>query len=168
MITLLGILLAVAILLAIAFGVLWRIASHKASQMGTALDAAVTAARGAGAQADELAELARRHERRATEFFGIIEGVEKERDLWQRFYRESSQAAGAAQAWLIRDMSAIVKTANMHAQRLREKGEKVPVLQVDPSLQRVIEEFSQEHVSGHQEIQSTDAMARARAVADTG
>jgi hypothetical protein len=81
-------------------------------------------------------------QRRADEFFGIIQGIEVERDTWRGFYAKSSHHAGVAQAWLIRDLSNLVIVANRLAARLREKGEKVPPIHLDKALQQIVDEFT--------------------------
>lgn len=135
---------------------------HQRAHLRAALDAAEMAARSIGAAADTLAGEAKLQKRRADEFFGIIEGVEKERDLWQGMYRKSSHAAGVAQAWLLRDLGRAVKLGNAYAARLREKGERVDQIQVDPGLEKAVEEFSGVHVTGAPTPPQLDAAGKAR------
>jgi hypothetical protein len=106
---------------------------------------------------------AQRAERRADEFFSIIEGVEKERDTWTKLYRQSSQHAGAAQAWLLRDLSQAVQRANNFARLLREKGEKVPDVRIDPALAEVVREFGI-HAEGTIEVPHAPGMDAAKAL----
>jgi len=160
------ILTGVVILMAMAFAALWKVATARIGELRRALDQTALAAREAQESSGKLAEMALLHERRASEFFGIIAGVEKERDGWQKLYRESSQQAGVAQAWLVRDMGRVIQAGNRYAQRLREHGEKAPAVDVDPQLKQVVEEFAGTHALGHPEVVSTDAKALARAVDD--
>jgi len=82
--------------------------------------------------------------RRADEFFGLIQGVEAEADMWRKLYRRGMSQAGVAQNWLIRDLSEVVRAANAYAARLRKHGEKVLSVQVSPELKRFIEDFEQQ------------------------
>ncbi len=84
------------------------------------------------------------HRRRADEFFAIIQGVENEAQTWRRMFKDGMAKAGAAQNWLIRDLSMITRIGNAYAARLRKLKENAPALKVDPQLQRFIEEFEQE------------------------
>lgn len=154
------------VVLAMLLVALWRVSLDRISQLRRALDLASKAVDSSETATEKLAALATLHERRATEFFGIIESVEKERDGWQRFYRESSHAAGVAQAWLVRDMTRLIQIANGHAERLRAKGENAPPVDVDPRLREVVEDFSVAHASGKPEVTSLDAGAKAKAVDD--
>ena len=153
-------LLGLVVLLALVLVAVWRVSLARIVQLRGAL-ATAQIAQGA---VDELAAEARLQKRRADEFFGIIEGVEKERDGWQRLYRESSQAAGVAQAWLARDLGRVVSIANTLADRLRAKGEKVPAIGMDPQLEQVVEEFAERHGNPRPEVTGTSALALAKAV----
>jgi hypothetical protein len=133
-------LVATVFVCCIFFLALWRVSLRRLVEMR----ASVSEYQAFAARHASRADL---HERRAGEFFGIIEGVEKERDTWQRLYRDSSQMAGVAQAWLLRDLSSSVRAANVYAERLRAKGEKVMNVQVDPRLSDLVEEFGGQHVS---------------------
>jgi hypothetical protein len=164
--TLSEILTGAVVLLSMFLAALWRVAMARIGELRRALDAAERSAGEAQESAGRLGDMARLHERRASEFFGIITGVEKERDGWQRLYRESSQQAGVAQAWLIRDMGRVIQIGNQYAQRLRKHGETAPPVDVDPQLKQVVEEFAGTHALGHPEITSTDAAALAKAVDD--
>jgi hypothetical protein len=84
------------------------------------------------------------HERRASEFFGIIEGVEAEAQTWRRMFGEGMTKAGAAQNWLLRDLSEITKVANMYGARLRKHGDKAPTVQPSPGLKDLIAQFEEE------------------------
>jgi hypothetical protein len=121
------------------------------------------AVQGATSSVDMLAAEAKLQKRRADEFFGIIEGVEKERDQWQALYRRSSQAAGGAQAWLIRDLTNAVQRGNAYAKLLHEKGVRVDPIAVDPALSKAIEEFAGQHVASP-EVPQTAALATAQKV----
>jgi hypothetical protein len=140
------------LLLLLVLAALWHVALERIKQLRTGFDLAVKSAEDANGAAGELADLARTHERRASEFFGIIEGIEKERDTWQRFYRESSQAAGVAQAWLMRDLQRVVRVSNGLAAELQKLGKQAPIVQADPALASFIEEFDGSHVSTPQEV----------------
>jgi hypothetical protein len=90
-------------------------------------------------------ERAEMHRRRATEFFEVIQGIEKERDTWCALYKESSRGAGVAQAWLARDLARAIQMANVYGKRLREKGDPVPQIQPDPALAEVVRVFAETH-----------------------
>lgn len=139
-------LLALCLLLLVGMVSLWRVSMQRIGELRRSLDGAEAAASEAQAAVDSIAEMARTERRRADEFFGIIAGVEKERDTWQRFYRESSHAAGVAQAWLMRDLGRTVVQANAYAARLRALGQQAQPVSVDPSLQEVLEDFAVAHV----------------------
>jgi len=117
------------------------LAIGRARKLRRALD--VTAEHAASAQkaAGELGVLAQLHERRARELSEIIQGVEAERDGWCRFYRQSSRASGVAQGWLMRDLQRVITEANFMGKRLRQAGIQAPVIQADPALVEVLEEF---------------------------
>ncbi len=157
-------LLTLVLLLSLVLVAVWRTALSRIGQLRLERDAANQALTQVGAVADQLADQARLQERRASEFFGIIEGVEKERDNWQRLYRESSQAAGVAQAWLARDLGRVVQIANVLADRLRSKGETVPKITVDPQLTQVVDEFAEKHGNPRPEVTGTSGLALAEAV----
>jgi cell division septum initiation protein DivIVA len=140
-------LLAFCVLLLVVLAALWRVALQRIGELRRALDGAEAAANEARAAVDSLAEMARTEERKAREFFGIIEGVERERDTWQKFYRESSHAAGVAQAWLMRDLARTIGQANVYAARLRALAQQAPAVNLDPNLQDVLEEFSVTHAA---------------------
>jgi hypothetical protein len=93
----------------------------------------------------QVGERARKHERRAAEYLGLIEGLEGERDTWQRFYFEIARKSGVAQNWLLRDLQGAVLRANAFAQELRKRGVKAADVIVDPALKDVLGEYSQEH-----------------------
>lgn len=93
----------------------------------------------------QVGERARKHERRAAEYLGLIEGLEGERDTWQRFYFEAAQKSGVAQNWLLRDLQGAVLRANAFAQELRKRGVKAADVIVDPALKQVLGEYAQEH-----------------------
>lgn len=111
--------------------------------------------------AGELGEMAKLHERRASEFFAIIEGVERERDGWQAFYRNSSRAAGVAQAWLARELQRVVAEANRLTAQLRELGKPAAVIEVDPALTGVLDDFNV-HSEGKNELPRAEGIAAAR------
>lgn len=92
-------------------------------------------------RARERADL---HERRANEFFAIIEGVEGEAQTWRKMFGEGMSKAGAAQNWLVRDLSEMTKVANIFGARLRALKEKAPTVQVSPQLRDFIAEFEQD------------------------
>jgi hypothetical protein len=83
------------------------------------------------------------HERRANEFFGIIQGVEAEADTWRRMYRAGMSKASNAQNWLLRDLADVIKVANLFRTRLSKHGETVPPVQVSPQLKDLVAEFEQ-------------------------
>jgi hypothetical protein len=106
------------------------------------------------------------HERRANEFFEIIQGVEGEAQTWRRMYQQGMAGAGAAQSWLFRDLSEVVKLANAYGARLRKLGEKAPPVQVNPQLKRFIDDF-EEHTKaevprapGHEEAERLEREVR--------
>jgi hypothetical protein len=140
-------LLAFCVLLLVVLAALWRVSLQRIGELRRALDGAEAAANEARGAVDSLAEMARTEERKAREFFGIIEGVERERDTWQKFYRESSHAAGVAQAWLMRDLARTIGQANAYAARLRAVGQQAQAVNLDPNLQDVLEEFSLAHTA---------------------
>lgn len=88
------------------------------------------------------------HERRASEFFKIIAGVERERDQWQKFYFDSARAASVAQEWLARDLGQAVHRANAFAKELRAHGVKVKDVRIDPGITDLVAEFGQMHPDG--------------------
>jgi biopolymer transport protein ExbB/TolQ len=137
--------LAFCTLLLLALVALWRVSLQRITELRRGLDHAARFAAESREAADSLAEMAKTEKRRADEFFTIIEGVEKERDTWQKLYQTSSYQSGVAQAWLLRDLSASVRVANDYAQRLRTLGEHVPQVGVDPRLTDVLAEFGETH-----------------------
>jgi len=145
--TLAALLTTLCTFLLVALVALWRVSLRRIGELRRALDGAEVAANEARGAVDSLAEMARTEERKAREFFGIIEGVERERDGWQKFYRESSHAAGVAQAWLMRDLGRTIGQANTYAARLRALGQQAPAVNLDPNLQDVLEEFSVAHAA---------------------
>jgi len=116
-----------------------------------AADEAVVAANKLGAEATL-------QKRRADEFFGIIEGVERERDQWQQLWRQSSQGAGVAQAMLFRHLSMAIQVANSYVERLRKLGEQAPPVVVDRGLQRILGEYAEAHGDPRPEVAGTPAM----------
>jgi len=81
--------------------------------------------------------------RRADEFFGIIEGVEKEADGWRASWRDGMRSASVAQGWLFRELDTALRRGNAFAARLREKGDKVEDMVVDPKLRQLVDEISE-------------------------
>lgn len=158
-------LLGLCLILLAALAALWRVSVRRIVELRRALDGAEAAANETRAAADSIAEMARTEKRRADEFFGIIAGVERERDTWQRFYRESSHAAGVAQAWLVRDLGRTVAQANAYAARLRALGQQAHPVNVDPSLQEVLDEFSAAHAPSKTEIATLPDSPSAKALA---
>jgi hypothetical protein len=88
-----------------------------------------------------LRKVADFQQRRADEFFSIIQGIEVERDTWRRFFEKSSHHAGVAQAWLLRELTEAVQRANTYAEALRKLGHQVRGIDVNPALKEVVEEF---------------------------
>jgi hypothetical protein len=113
--------------------------------------------------AAELGTLAQQQSNRADAFFGIIEGIEHERDGWQNFYRESSRAAGVAQGWLARELQRVVVEANNLSAELRKRGIKAPTIEVDPNLKGVLEDFNV-HSEGKNELPREAGMVEARQI----
>jgi hypothetical protein len=145
--TLTLLLTGIIVLLVLTLSAFWRASIQRIGQ----LRAEAAAHRNLTLGEQDRANL---HERRAKEFFGIIEGVEKERDTWQKLYQTSSHQSGVAQAWLLRDLSATVRVANDYAQKLRAQGEHVPQVGVDPRLGDVLTEFSELHMKPGPETKS--------------
>jgi hypothetical protein len=104
------------------------------------------------------------HERRATEFFNIIEGIEKERDTWQKLYYESSRQSGVAQAWLSRDLDAAVRRANILATELRKLGKNVKDIAVNPALQEVLADFGLHPDNKGQAVAGAPGLEKAQTV----
>jgi hypothetical protein len=156
-----GILAAAVIALSIALVLLVM----RNRQLRVALDRTSELAGAAQKSAVELGELAKLHARRATEFFGIIEGVERERDDWQAFYRNSSRAAGVAQGWLARELQRVVTEANGLGSELKKLGKQVRVIEVDPALTGVLEDFNV-HSEGKNEVPHAEGMAAAQRLED--
>jgi biopolymer transport protein ExbB/TolQ len=146
--TLTLIMTGVIVLLVLVLAALWHASTRRIGELRLALDDTSRSADEARQAAETLGDMARTEERKAKEFFGIIEGIERERDTWQALYRQSSQAAGVAQAWLMRDLSQAVGQANAYAARLRALGQKAPGVNIDPQLRTVLEDFGVTHVSG--------------------
>ncbi len=134
-------------------------------QLRLALDRTSELATAAQKAAGELGEMATLHERRASEFFGIIEGVERERDDWQKFYRTSSRAAGVAQGWLARELQRVVAEANALGAQLKKLGKEVRAIEVDPALTGVLEDFNV-HSEGKNEVPHAEGMAAAQRLED--
>jgi hypothetical protein len=88
-----------------------------------------------------LRKVADFQQRRADEFFSIIQGIETERDTWRRFFEKSSHHAGVAQAWLLRELAEAVQRANAYAGALRKLGHQARDIDVNPALKEVVEEF---------------------------
>ncbi len=137
------------------------------SRLRLAVVAASQSADAAKEAADKLGALATLHERRASEFFSIIAGIEKERDGWQKFYQDSSHAAGVAQAWLARDLQRVLDASNRMAAKLRELGQQAPALRVDPGLEAVLNHFSEIHGSGKSTLPRAPGMEAAEKVEKT-
>jgi len=152
-----GILAAVVIVFSIALVLL----VGRNRQLRTALNRTGELASAAQKAAGELGELATLHARRATEFFTIIEGVERERDGWHAFYRDSSHAAGVAQAWLARELQRVVTEANALVAQLKTLGKAVRVVEIDPALTGVLEDFNV-HSEGKNELPRAEGMAAAQ------
>jgi hypothetical protein len=70
-----------------------------------------------------------RMKRHKEEFFGIIEGLEKERDQWRKLYELNAGLAGNAQQWLFRAVERLHVIANAYAKKLG-----LPAVPSDPSL----------------------------------
>jgi len=119
--------------------VLAVIGRRQATRRARALEGAVMTA-------GSRAEL---QERRANEFFSIIQGLEGERDTWQKLYHESSRQSGVAQAWLLRDLSGIIQRANVFARELKKHGVKATEVIVDPALKELVAEFGEHHPGGY-------------------
>jgi len=115
--------------------------------------------------AGELGEMAKLHERRASEFFGIIEGVERERDGWHAFYRDSSRAAGVAQGWLARELQRVVTEANALGAQLKKLGKSVRAIEIDPELTGVLEDFNV-HSEGKNEMPHAEGIVAAQRLED--
>jgi hypothetical protein len=77
----------------------------------------------------ELREDRDRMKRHKAEFFGIIEGLEKERDQWRKLYETNAGLAGNAQQWLFRAVDRLHAIANVYAKALGK-----PAVPSDPSL----------------------------------
>jgi biopolymer transport protein ExbB/TolQ len=137
---------------------------EEVSSLHRSVVAACQAAKAAKEAADKLGALATLHERRASEFFSIIAGIEKERDGWQKFYQDSSHAAGVAQAWLARDLQRVLDTSNRMAEKLRESGQAAPVLRADPGLEAVLNHFSEVHGPGRATLPRAPGMEAAEKV----
>lgn len=98
----------------------------------------------------ESVEWGDRQARRAEEYFGVFRVIENERDLWQKLYTQSSTQAGAAQAWLLRELERVTKEANNLAHQLRQVKPGVRDVQIDPNLTVALEEFGTTHPGGAQ------------------
>jgi hypothetical protein len=136
--------LVVIALLALTLLIALWVASRRSRELATVLST-LKGVEGELVVAGRRAEL---HERRATEFFNIIAGIEKERDSWQKFYFESAYQSGAAQAWLFRDLAGAVLRANSFAAELRKHGVKAKDVIVDPALKDVLADYGQAHPEG--------------------
>jgi hypothetical protein len=122
------------------------------------------AAEAAKEAADKLGALATLHERRASEFLSIISGIEKERDGWQKFYQDSSHAAGVAQAWLARDLQRVLDASNRMAAKLRVLGQSVADVRADPGLEAVLAHFTEVHGPGQATLPRAPGMEAAEKV----
>ena len=152
-----GILAGAAIALCVALALVIR----RTGELRAALDRTSELATAAQKAAGELGEMATFHERRASEFFAIIEGVERERDGWYAFYRTSSHAAGVAQAWLARELQRVISEANVMSSQLKTLGRAAPTVAIDPALTGVLEDFAV-HAEGKNELPHAGGMAEAR------
>ena len=121
----------------------WLLARRRAARAETALESAQSEKSEAELAAVAAGDRARLHERRAGEFFGIIRGIELERDQWQKWFHESTRQAGVAQSWLYRDLEAAVARANGLAAELRKLGKAVKDVAIDPKLQGVMAEIGE-------------------------
>jgi len=128
---------------ALGFFLGWARARGRIVALTTALEGVSQAAADAQSAAEQLAALATLHERRAREFFSIIEGIEKERDGWQGFHLRSSSAAGAAQAWMMRELQRFSLEVNRRGEELRKLGHPASLMAVDPRLVEAIEGFDE-------------------------
>ena len=113
----------------------------------------------------QVGERARKHERRAAEYLGLIEGLESERDTWQRFYFEAARKSGVAQNWLLRDLQGAVLRANAFAQELRKRGVKTADVIVDPALKEVLGEYAQEHPAAPEAVPKAPGAEAAQKIA---
>lgn len=77
----------------------------------------------------EIREDRDRVQRHKAEFFGIIEGLEKERDQWRKLYETNAGLAGNAQQWLFRAVERLHTIANAYAKALGK-----PAVPSDPTL----------------------------------
>lgn len=163
-----GILAAAVIALSVAL-VLLVVRARQLQAALTRTSELASAAQKAAGEIGEMAkhqeEMAKLHERRASEFFGIIEGVERERDGWHAFYRESSRAAGVAQGWLARELQRVVTEANALGTELKKLGKTVRAVEVDPALTDVLEDFNV-HSEGKNELPHAEGMAAAQRLED--
>jgi hypothetical protein len=110
----------------------------------------------------QVGERARKHERRADEYLGLILGLEGERDTWQRFYFEAAHKSGVAQNWLLRDLQGAVLRANAFAQELRKRGVKAADVIVDPALKEVLGEYAQEHPAAPEAVPKAPGLEEAK------
>lgn len=132
--------LVLAALLGVALALLAR-ARAKARDLSVRAEEAskpdpVVATIIASAQAEAV-----RQQRRADEFFSIIEGMEKETDGWRRAYLEGMETAGAAQSMLFRELGRVLNLCNRYSARLRKAGIEVPEAEITPELKAMHDRF---------------------------
>jgi hypothetical protein len=80
-------------------------------------------------------------QRRADEFFSIIEGVEMEANSWRRLYMEGMTTSAAAQNWLFRELGRAVKIANRYSAALKKNGIAATEIEIDPELVKIHKKF---------------------------
>jgi len=136
-----------------------------AEQAKAALDAATELIAKKTAELDLSAEAALVHKRRADEFFALIQGIERERDIWQKFFFDSARKSGVAQNWLLRDLSGAVQRANAFAAELRKLGKPAQNVSVHPQLKEIIEDYGAEYPDGKADAVATaPGFARAKEI----
>lgn len=134
----LGVVLSIGLLLRVIVAII----RHAVAQQGAA---AAEEYRQLLASAAAVAAEVERQKRRGDEYLGIIYGIEGERDLWQKLYREQARSAGVAQAWLLRSLSDVTQIANVRSEQLRTLGKTVPDVKIDPKLSELVTEFVGHH-----------------------
>jgi hypothetical protein len=76
---------------------------------------------------------------RYDDLFSRVDGIVREKeDVWS-LYRENARGAGVAQAWLMREYTAALRSLNAYRARSGEPAVEVPV-----ELREIVEEFSEE------------------------